>query len=157
MGFKEKIKREFGYMKVGAKVLPSVAAKKAKAAVQGYWENVKENARLEREAELEAKKAEREAYKIALVEQAKLRGQAKGRQRASRQGAGGILAQLGAAGERMNVSDMLGLSTGKKSQEEMGSPSDYLFSGLPQRKSQQTRAAEIHHYHHYPKRKKHRR
>jgi hypothetical protein len=155
MGFKEKIKREFGYMKVGAKVLPSVAAKKAKAAVQGYWENVKENARLEREAELEAKKAEREAYKIALVEQAKLRGQAKGRQRASRQGAGGILAQLGAAGERMNVSDMLGLSTGKKSQE-MGSPSDYLFSGMPQRKSQQTRGVESNHHHH-PKKKKHRR
>ena len=153
MGFKEKIKREFGYMKVGAKVLPSVAAKKAKGWVKGQLEAAKQRAILEREIDREANVAEAAAYKEERIKQARIRGGQKAMQRAS--GQGGILAQLGAAGERMNVSDMLGLSTGKKSQE-MGSPSDYLFSGMPQRKSQQTRGVESNHHHH-PKKKKHRR
>jgi hypothetical protein len=109
MGLKEKIKEEAHFMKLGAKVLPKAVGKKVKGAVKGYWENVKENASLQREAELEAKKAEREAYKIALIQQARLRGEAKGKLRASQGGAGGILAQLGAAGERMSTADLLGL------------------------------------------------
>lgn len=116
MGLKEKIKEEAHFMKLGAKVLPKAVGKKVKGAVQGYWENVKENARLQREAELEAKKAEREAYKIALIEQAKLRGKAKGKLRASQGGAGGILAQLGQAGERMSTADLLGFGELSRSQ-----------------------------------------
>jgi hypothetical protein len=109
MGVKERIKEEAHFMKLGVKVLPKEVGKKVKGAVKGYWENVKENARLQREAELEAKKAEREAYKTALIEQARLRGEAKGKLRASQGGAGGILAQLGAAGERLSTADLLGL------------------------------------------------
>jgi hypothetical protein len=109
MGVKERIREEAHFMKLGVKVLPEAVGRKVKGAVKGYWENVKENAGLQAEAEKESKKAEREAYKIALIEQARLRGEAKGKLRASQGGAGGILAQLGAAGERMSNADLLGL------------------------------------------------
>lgn len=154
MGLKERIKEEAHYMKLGAKVLPKVVGRKVKEAAKGYWEQVKENARLQAEAEKEAKTAEREAYKISLIEEARLRGQAKGKLRASRQGAGGILAQLGQAGERMSTSDLLGLSDlGGRPKKGQAATSDYMFSGLEQQRKQ---VRVVHHVHHYPHKKKRR-
>lgn len=155
---KAKIKEEAHYMKLGAKVLPQVVGKKVKGAVREYWENVKENARLQAEAEREAKQAEKEAYKITLIEQARLRGQTTGRQRAARQGAGGILAQLGEAGKRMSTPDLFGFGeqSGLDGREKKAvSASDYMFSGFGQshqKASKQVRV--VHHVHHYPKKKR---
>jgi len=169
---KAKIKEEGHYMKLGAKVLPKVAGQKVKGWAKGKWEEAKANARLQAEADREAKAAEKEAYKISLIEQARMRGQAKGRQRASRQGSGGFLAQLGEAGKRMSSSDLLGLGDmgteaagqpnfmmsglgGKRKKGEVSS-SDYLFSGLGQPQQQKRQVRVVHYVHHYPHRKKRR-
>lgn len=124
MDLTKRLKEEAHYIKVGAKVLPSVAGKKIKEYAKGKFAEAKEQARLQKEVEAEAKKAEREAYREELIVQAKARGTARGK---SKVGKGGLLAQLGEIGNRINIAGDLGLDLGSG---ESGSSSGFLFEGL---------------------------
>lgn len=150
MGLKEKVKTELGYMKKGAKVLPKVVGKKVTGWAKGQYEAAKQRAILEREIEAEAKKAEREAYKEERIKIAREDAVKRARKKASGKG---ILAQLGEAGERMSLSDLIG-SGGGKGIGDVGSTSDYIFSGFGQQKKKPSKVVVHHHIHHYPKKKK---
>lgn len=111
MGLKEKVKRELGYMKLGAKRLPKAASKKITGWAKGQYQAAKERAILERRIETEARKAETEAYEEERIRLAKIEA----RKRARRKAAGrGILAQLGEAGERMGTSNYMFEGLGHK-------------------------------------------
>jgi uncharacterized protein YgiM (DUF1202 family) len=151
MGVKEKLKRELGFMKKGAKVLPKVVGQKAKGWVKGQYEAAKERAILEKQIEAEAKKAEAEAYKEERIRLAKVQAQKRARSKAAGKG---LLAQLGEAGERMSLSNLLGVPEGKQGSQSMDGAGSYIMSGLEQPKKKPTRVVEHHHYHHYPKKKR---
>lgn len=122
MDLTKRLKEEAHFIKLGAKVLPTVAGRKLKEYAKGKFEEAKEQARLQREVEAEAKKAEREAYREELIVQAKARGTARGK---SKVGKGGLLAQLGEIGNRINIADDLGFGSGQS-----GSSAGFLFEGL---------------------------
>lgn len=152
MGVTEKVKREIGYMKRGAKILPKIVGQKAKGWAKGQWEAAKQRAILEKEIEAEGKKAEVAAYKEEAIRQARIRGEARAKKKVAGKG---ILAQLGEAGERMSLGSLLGVPEGKNGSQDMGSPSDYVFSGLGKTQTKKPAAVvEHHHYHHYPKKKR---
>lgn len=129
----EKVKKELGFIKKGAKVLPRVIAKKSKQWFKDQVKIAREKARMEREIEKEARKAELAAYKEERIKQAKIRGIAKGKKRTL--GARGTLAELGKIGDRMSVGSILGLGeVQEKGKKGELSASDYLFSGLGEKK-----------------------
>jgi hypothetical protein len=132
MGLKKRLKEEAHFIKLGAKALPKAVGQKAKGWAKGQFEAAKQRAIMEKEIDVEAKKAEAEAYKEERIKLAKVKAIERARQRAK--GGSGILAQLGEAGERMSLSDLLGVPEGKQGSQEMGSPNDYIFSGLGQKK-----------------------
>lgn len=134
MGLKKRLKEEAHYIKLGAKALPKVAGQKAKGWAKGQWEAAKQRAIMEKEIEAEAKKAGAEAYKEERIKLAKEKAIERAKQRAK--GGSGILAQLGAAGERLSDSDLFGMP---KSSKEMGSTSEYIFGGLGQPKKKKRR------------------
>lgn len=135
---KAKIKKELGYMKKGAKVLPSVVVRKGKAWVKTQIEEARERAKVEKQIEAAAKAAEREAYKVEAIKQAKIRGA----KRATKVKAGwrGALQEVGAIGESLSLGGILGVETGKKQEKVVRKSeldglagmdsSSYLFSGL---------------------------
>jgi len=133
VGFKARVKTELGYMKAGAKVLPKAVGEKVKASARAWWEEKKEEGRQMRQAEQEAKlaekEAEREAYKVEMVAQARQRGVAKAKKRAAGGGSGGWLKQLGEAGQRLSVADSIGLDT-KGAVAAGESAFGYQFQGL---------------------------
>jgi hypothetical protein len=144
--FKGRVRTELGYMTKGAKVLPHVVGQKVKASARAWWEEKKEEGRqmklAEREARLAEKQAEREAYKEAMVTQARQRGIAKAKKRAAGGGAGGWLQQLGEAGQRMSVAEGIGLDT-KGAISAGESAFGYQFQGLPSTKRQRQNGGSI--------------
>jgi hypothetical protein len=128
MGLKEKIKKEFGYMGKGAKVLPSVVGRKVSGYVRGQYEAAKEQSLLEKQAREEAKAAAGQAYKEEYVKQEKEKAIKKARAKASGQGGVfGILREIGEAGDRMSVSDMLGMGSEGQAAKPMGSVGEYIM------------------------------
>lgn len=129
----EKVKKELGYMKKGAKLLPRVIGRKSKQWFKGQVEAAREQARIERQVEKEAREAELAAYKEERIEQAKLKGIAKGKRQT--RGVRGTLAELGKIGDRMSVGDMIGLGDVQEKGKKVKtmSASDYMFGGLGQK------------------------
>ena len=70
MDVKKRLKKEAHYMKRGAKLLPKIVAKKIAEKGKAWWEQQKEIGELHKQA----RKAEREAYKMAVIKEAKKRG-----------------------------------------------------------------------------------
>jgi hypothetical protein len=163
----QKAKRELGFMKKGAKVLPKVIAQKAKGWAVGQYAAAKERAQFEKQLEEEAKKAEQQAYKTARIKQAQEKGRQAGEKKAS--GGSGILASFRDAGERLNMSDILGFQEPSVSPQQAKTQAQkspimdtgsVLFEGLGdfgnkplQQPKQPTSRVEIHHYHHHKKRR----
>lgn len=123
-------------MKKGAKVLPSVIAKKGKEWIKGQVEAAKERAKIEKELEKEVKAAELAAYKAEAIKQAKIRGKAKAKKGTT--GARGALAELGEIGDSLSVGGILGIGDAKEtSKKGKLSVSNYLFSGLGKKKKEE--------------------
>jgi hypothetical protein len=126
MGLIQRIKTEFHYMRLGAKVLPKILGNKLKASLKGKWEEIKENARYQVEIESEARRIEKEAYKEELLRQAALTGKEKARRKAT--GQGGTLNELAEIGKRMSQDNSMN--------EEM-SAAEFLFGGLPKKRKEE--------------------
>jgi len=142
---KGKLKIELGYIKEGAKVLPKVVVKKGKEWIKKQVQAAKESAELEREIEAAAKAAEKDAYKAEAIKQAKIRGIERAKKRKA--GWREQLQEVGAIGDRLSVSKIVGLETEKAEKESENvvrraevdgladiSVSDFLFSGLREKK-----------------------
>lgn len=134
VSLKDRIKREAGFMAKGAKVLPTVLAKKTKTYVSAQIQAGREQRRLELQAEAEAQDEANAAYKRVLAEELKKnaikKAEARARAQAAGQGnsGGGFLSQLGQAGTRLGGIDVVGVRDMQKN-HKAESPSNYIFSG----------------------------
>lgn len=143
--FLKRIKSEAGYMVKGAKVLPKAVYSTGKKYVSAQIAAGKKQRALELEAEQAAKADADAAYKRVLTEelrkQAILKAEARARAKVSGKGGsgGGIMAQLGAVGTRLESSDVIGYKT-MQGQHKAESPRNYVFGGMEQG-SQGTRSA----------------
>lgn len=93
MGVKERVKKELGYMKKGAKVLPKVVAKKGKEWLGDQIVAAKERAAEEKKIAKAVHAAETEAYKVERIQKARERGMARARK--GGKGGSGIAEMLG--------------------------------------------------------------
>jgi len=153
-GVTRKIKRELGYMKVGAKRLPSFVGQKIKEYYKASKQMGEQRKAAQAEARLLEKLGEAEAFKEESRRQAVLRGRAAGVARAKRTGAGsGLFGQLQDVGTRLqpyvekvqrygvrlDKSDMFGMGELQKRGQQFGSASSYIFSGLSEKRREHER------------------
>jgi len=117
MGLKEKLKRELGYMRLGAKVMGKKAGQVVKARIEEERQRQREQASIR----AEYKKLEETAYKKEMKRQAVIAGQRRARGLPAKpSGWRGTLQKAGAIGESLQLDDMLGFSdlAGKKKKKK---------------------------------------